>query len=241
MPRNTSILLLPADKPRLSQLIFFILGCLTTTAFAPFGWYPLLPVVLMPFLYVCLTVSPRDAGKHGFWFGFGMFLSGTYWIYISVVVFGQAPVWIALFLMIGLVLIMSLWLWLTAWLISRLANGEPLLLVVVAPAVWVLIEWLRGWVLTGFPWLALGYSQVDSPLVGWAPVTGVYGVSLLLLVSIAALLPGIMLRGRSQWIALGIVVLPWVTGGLLKFVDWTEAEGDPVTATVIQGGIPQDR
>jgi apolipoprotein N-acyltransferase len=241
VPRKTSIFLLPADKPRVSQFIFFLLGCLTTTAFAPFGWYLLLPLPLALFLYVCLTVAPRDAGKHGFWFGFGMFLTGTYWVYISVVVFGQAPVWIALILMVGLVLIMSLWLWLTAWLISRLAGGEPLLLIVAAPAAWVLVEWLRGWVLTGFPWLALGYSQVDSPLAGWAPVVGVYGLSLLLVLSIAALLAGIMLRGRPQWIALGIVVLPWLAGGVLKLVDWTEPAGEPVTATVIQGGVPQDR
>ena len=84
----------------------------------------MLPLVLLPLLYVCLSESPRVAGKHGFWFGFGFFLTGTYWIYISVVVFGQAPVWIALLLMIGLVLIMSLWLWLTAWLISRVGSDR---------------------------------------------------------------------------------------------------------------------
>ena len=93
MAREPSILLLSADRPRISQLIFFVLGCLTTTAFAPFGWSLLAPLVLLPFLYVCLTNSPRDSGKHGFWFGFGLFLTGTYWIYISVVVFGKAPVW----------------------------------------------------------------------------------------------------------------------------------------------------
>ena len=241
MPLKQSILLLPADQPRISQAIAFLLGCLTTTAFAPFGWHPLLPLVLLPLLYVCLSASPRVAGKHGFWFGFGFFLTGTYWIYISVVVFGQAPVWIALLLMIGLVLIMSLWLWLTAWLISRLVAGEPLRLLVVAPAAWVLVEWLRGWVLTGFPWLALGYSQIDSPLAGWAPVVGVYGVSLLLVFSIAALLAAISMPGRPRALLLVVLVLPWLSGALLKPVDWTEPRGQPVTATLIQGGIPQDR
>ncbi|MDH3265905.1 MAG: hypothetical protein OEM25_02960, partial [Gammaproteobacteria bacterium] len=125
MARKTSLLLLPADRPRISQLILFLLGCLTTLAFAPFGWSLLPLVVLLPLLYVCLTNSPRDSAKHAFWFGFGMFLSGTYWIYISVVVFGQAPVWIAMILMVGLVLIMSLYFWVLGWLISRLASGEP--------------------------------------------------------------------------------------------------------------------
>ena len=241
MAREPSILLLPADRPRVSQLIFFVLGCLTTTAFAPFGWSLLAPLLLLPFLYVCLTNSPRDSGKHGFWFGFGLFLMGTYWIYISVVVFGQAPVWIALLLMVGLVLLMSLYFWLAGWLMSRLASGEPWRLLAVAPAAWVLVEWLRGWLFTGFPWMALGYSQVDSALAGWAPVVGVYGVSALLMLSVAAILVAILRRGRQQWIALVVVVLPWLCGGILKTVEWTEPSGEAITATIIQGGVSQDR
>lgn len=240
MAREPSILLLPADRPLLSQLIFFALGCLTTLAFAPFGLSLLPALLLLPFFYVCLTNSPRDSAKHGFWFGFGLFLSGTYWIYISVAVFGQAPVWIALLLMLGLVLLMSVYLWLTAWLVSRLSSGEPWLLLVAAPAAWVLVEWARGWLLTGFPWMALGYSQVDSALAGWAPVSGVYGVSAMLVLSVAAILVALLTRGRQQWIAIAVVLLPWLLGGVLKTVDWTEPAGEPLTATVIQGGISQD-
>ncbi len=241
MPRPTTILLLPADRPRISQLIFFVLGCLATLAFAPFGWSLLIPVVLLPFLYVCLTNSPRDAARHGFWFGFGMFLTGTYWIYISVHVFGQAPLWIALLLMLSLVLIMSIYFWITGWSISRLAAGEPWYLLLVAPAVWVIVEWARGWLMTGFPWMALGYSQTDSVLAGWAPVIGVYGISALMMLSTAAILVAIMTRGRQQIVAIVLVILPGLLGAILKTVDWTEADGEPLTATIIQGGISQDR
>jgi apolipoprotein N-acyltransferase len=166
-----------------------------------------------------LTNSPRDAAKHAFWFGFGLFLAGTYWIVISVVVFGNSPVWIALFLMFGLVLIMSLYLWITGWLISRLASGEPWRLLVIAPAAWVLVEWARGWLLTGFPWLALGYSQIDTVIAGWAPVLGVYGVSAFLVLSVAAMLVAMLTRGRQQWIAIAIIVLPWLCGALLQTVE----------------------
>lgn len=241
MARKSSLLLLPADRPRISQLIFFVLGCLTTLAFAPFGWSLLLPLTLIPFLYVCLTNSPRDSARHAFWFGVGLFLTGTYWIYISVVVFGQAPVWIAMLLMVGLVLLMSLYFWILGWLISRLAAGEPWLLLIAAPAVWVLIEWARGWLLTGFPWMALGYSQIDTALAGWAPVLGVYGISAMLVVSVAAILVALVTRQRQRVIAIGIVLLPSLLGGMLKLVDWTEPSGSPVTATLIQGGISQDR
>ena len=241
MAREPSLLLLPADRPRISQLIFFVLGCVTTLAFAPFEWSLLVPFVLVPFLYVCLTNSPRDSAKHGFWLGFGMFLTGTYWIYISVAVFGQAPTWIALLLMIGLVLLMSVYLWITGWLVSRLASGEPWLLLAVAPAVWVIVEWARGWLITGFPWMSLGYSQVDSALAGWAPIIGVYGVSALMVLSSAAILVAIMTRGRQQMIAIGLVLLPGLMGAGLRAVDWTEPDGEPLTATIIQGGISQDK
>jgi len=225
----------------MSQFIFFVLGCLTTLVFAPFAWSLLVPFLLLPFLYVCLTISPRDAARHAFWFGFGLFLSGAYWIYISVFVFGKAPIWIALLLMLGLVLLMSSYFWLTGWLVSRLASGEPWRLLAVAPAVWVLVEWARGWLLTGFPWMALGYSQVDSVLAGWAPVLGVYGVSALMVLSITAILVALLTQGRERWVAVAIVLLPGLSGAVLKGVEWTESAGEPITATLIQGGISQDR
>jgi apolipoprotein N-acyltransferase len=229
----------PADRPWTSRGILFLLGCLLTTAFAPFGLSLLVPVLLLPLLYVCLSVSPRDAGWLSFYFGFGLFLSGTYWIYISVVIFGEAPTWIALVLMLGLVLIMSAWLYAAGWLTSRLAHGEPWLLLLVAPAVWVFIEWLRGWVLTGFPWLAVGYSQVDSVLAGWAPVLGVYGVSFMAMLSTTAVLVAIMTDGRQRAIAIAILVVPLLAGGILRTIEWTEPAGAPVRSTIVQAGISQ--
>ena len=239
MELRGSVFQWPADRPWTSRGILFVLGCLMTTAFAPFGMSLLVPVLLLPLLYVYVSVSPRDAGWLSFCFGFGLFLSGTYWIYISVVVFGEAPAWIALVLMLGLVLIMSAWLFLAGWLISRFAQGEPWLLMLVAPATWVFIEWLRGWVLTGFPWLAIGYSQVDSLFAGWAPVIGVYGVSFMAMLSTTAILVAIMTDGRQRGVAIAIFALPLLAGGILKLVEWTDAKGAPVKSTIVQAGISQ--
>lgn len=241
MSRSALILSLPAERPLLSQFAFFGLGGLTTAAFAPFGWYLLAPLLLLPILYVCLNIASRDAAKLAFWFGFGLFLTGTYWIYISVAIFGQAPVWMALALMVGVAALMAMYLWLTVWLISRLISGEPWRLLIVAPAAWVLVEWLRGWVFSGFPWLTLGYSQIDSPLAGWAPVVGVYGVSGMLVLSATALLVALLMQGWQRWLAVLIMALPWLSGSILNTVEWTEAAGKPITSTVIQGGISQDR
>lgn len=217
------------------------MGGLLATAFAPYGWYLLAPLLLLPFLYVCLTVAPRDAGGLTFWFGFGLFLSGAYWIYISVAVFGNVSAWIAIALTLGVVLIMSAYLSLTGWLISRLSYGEPWLLLFVAPASWVMVEWLRGWVSSGFPWLSLGYSQIDSPLAGWGPVAGVYGISFALLFSVSAILVMALTRGKQRWVALMLVVLPWIAGGLLRNVAWTDSAGAPIRSTLVQAGISQDR
>ena len=135
---------------------------------------------------------------------------------------------------------MSAYLFATGWLISRFSHGEPWLLLIVAPATWVLIEWLRGWILSGFPWLAIGYSQVDSPLAGWAPVIGVYGVSFMMMLSVTAILVAVMTAGPQRWLALGLVASPWILGGILSFVDWTEPSGPPVRTTLVQAGISQD-
>lgn len=234
-------LTLPADQPRLSRLIAFILGCLTTLGFAPFGFHLLIPVLLLPILFVCVTAAPRDAAGHSFCYGFGLFLTGTYWIYISVAVFGQAPVWIAVMLMLGLTVIMSFWLYLAGWLISRLTQGEPLQLIAVAPAVWVLVEWLRGWVLTGFPWLAFGYANVDTAFAAYAPLAGIYGVSFVVVLTSATLLAAIMNRGTQRLIIAGFAVVPWLLGIGLGFVEWTEEAGEPVRITILQAGIPQDQ
>jgi len=236
------ILLLPADKPAVSRLIVFVLGAATTTAFAPFGWWLLAPLLILPLLYICLTVAPRDAAGHGFWYGFGFYLTGIYWIYISVHVFGNAALWIALMLMIGLALIMAAFVALAALLTSRLSQGEPWLLVLIGPAAWVVSEWIRGWILTGFPWMGLGYGQIDSPLAGWAPVLGIYGVSFMVVASSAAIIATFLAptaRGRIAGVA--IVIVPWVLGGILSTIDWTEPAGKAIRTSIVQAGVSQHK
>ena len=92
------IFVLLADRPVVSRLLAFVIGCATTLVFAPAEWSILAPVLTLPLLLIALTLSPKDAAAHYFWFGLGLFLTGTYWIYISVHVFGNAALWIAILL-----------------------------------------------------------------------------------------------------------------------------------------------
>lgn len=226
-------------RPNTATLAAFVAGTALTLVFAPFGLWYLAPFLVLPVLLASFCGTPRQAARLSFGFGAGLFLCGTYWLYISIHVFGRAPLWIAIALMIALVVIMAAWYALLGFLCARLIQRDPRRLVFAAPAIWMLIEWLRGWFLSGFPWLTLGYSQLDSPLGGFVPVVGVYGVSFLLVLSASAALAAFFCERR--WILIFVAVLPWVGGALLQRIAWTTPAAGALTVTVIQGGVSQDR
>ena len=229
-------------------------GALLALAFAPFGAWPL--AILCPALLFALWdgVSPRRAAALGFSFGCGTFAAGTYWLYVSIHGFGKAPLWLALTLMLGLVAIMASYSALLGYLSARfLPRRGALRWLVGLPAGWVLLEWVRGWFLSGFGWLSLGYSQTDSWLAAWAPVGGVYLLSWLLAVMAGALVMW-CLEGRrvgaaqiivppaaTSALLLAVLVLPWVAGLLLGRIEWTRVSGPPVDVAIIQGAIPRDQ
>ena len=223
------------------SLLLFVWGALTMLSFAPVGWYLLAPVSLLAFIHVCFSNRPRRAAMYGFWYGSGLFLTGTYWLYTSIHVFGQAPLWVAVIIMLCLVFIMGLYYAANGWLISRLAAGHVVSLLWIVPAVWVASEWLRGWFMSGFPWMTLGYGQIDSVLAGVAPVAGVYGVSLALLISATGLYVTFATRSMVRAAALTLFVAPWIVGAALQQLVWTGNSVETLNAAIVQGGISQDR
>lgn len=241
VPDLQSLSRLALQRPRLGDALFFLCGCLTMLSFAPVGWFPLAFFLVLPFLFACLHLPARRVAWLGFWYGCGLFLTGTYWLYTSIHVIGHAPLAVAILIMLALVTIMGLYYALAAWLISRLTAGNPLRLIAAAPAVWVAVEWLRGWFLSGFPWMSLGYSQIDSPLAGFAPVLGVYGLSAALLISASACVIAIVARGRRRVVFAVVALMPWLGGVLLQQLDWSYSLGADVRITIVQGGIPQER
>jgi apolipoprotein N-acyltransferase len=113
----------------------------------------------------------------------------------------------------------------------------------VLPVLWVLLEWLRGWALSGFPWLSLGYAMIDSPLKGWAPLFGVYGVTWAAATIAVALnvlvMPAVSISRRL--IALAGVVTLFLIPALLARYDWTRPAGPPVSIAAVQGAVSQDQ
>ena len=217
-------------------------GAALTAAFAPHDlWWLALaaPAVLLGLW--SRARSPREGAWLGFLFGLGLYATGTWWLYISIRVLGQAPVWVALVVMAALVLIMAayqaaLGYVAVRWLAPRSAAGLLLLM----PAAWVFVEWWRGWFVSGFPWLSLRYSQTDTWLAGLAPLGGVHLLSLLLIAGGGALV--MLVRDlRSSWpLALVVLVLPWTAGVALHSETWTRPVGEPLTVALLQGAIPQE-
>jgi apolipoprotein N-acyltransferase len=112
----------------------------------------------------------------------------------------------------------------------------------VLPALWVLLEWLRGWLLSGFPWLSTGYALIDSPLADWAPLLGVYGVTwAAIAIAVAINVAGIRDVALSRR-ALGIAVAAALfLVPMMAHRDWTHAAGPSVPIAAVQGAVPQDQ
>jgi apolipoprotein N-acyltransferase len=224
------------------RLIAMSAGALLACSFAPLQWWPLAILCPAALMYLWESATPREAAWLGFWFNFGTFAAGTYWLYTGLHVMGGAPVWMAFGLMLGLVSVMGLYHAGLGYVVVRwLPPAGALRWLVAVPAAWLLVEWWRGWFLTGFSWLSLGYSQTDTWLAAYAPVVGVYGISAILLVSAGALIALVRGSPRTRVIAIAVLVVPWVGALPLSGVEWTRASGEPVKVAIAQGAIPQDQ
>jgi len=218
-----------------------VLGALLVFAFAPFGMYPLAVLSLAGLLWLIATLGWRRAFRRGFLFGAAEFLVGVSWIYVSVHDMGGVSPFMAVLMLLFLVAIMALYA-AVACAVTAAWGGVGWRRGLLFAAAWVLFEWLRGWLLTGFPWLTLGYSQVDSALSGYAPYIGGFGVSFCVVLS-AVLLMALFDSRPWQRAALpaAALVLLWFAGWGLGTVRWTHPAGPTLGVTLIQGDVPQDQ
>ena len=225
---------------RFGWLAVLLAGALAVTAFAPFGWYPLVLFSLAVLFNQWLADTPGRAFRHGYVFGLGYFGAGISWVYISIHHYGHVPVVPALLVMAGLVAFLSLYPAAVGYGIRRLLSGASVwaVMVLALPAGWVLSEWVRGWLFSGFPWLTVGSSQVDSPLSGYAPIAGVFGTGLVVAASAGLLLA--IARDRRRYLSVGLLVVLWVGGLLLGRIEWTQPRGAALDVALVQGNIAQE-
>ena len=230
----------------------FSLGLASVLAFAPFGVFPLIFVTLAG-LYRLLENAPgaRGGALIGGAFGFGLFLGGVSWVYVSLSIFGGMPMALAALATVLFCAFLALYPALAGALFVRFAPRPGWRRPLFFAALWTLAEWLRGWIFTGFPWLAVGYAQTPpSPFAGFAPLLGVYGVSFFVALAAAPLSisVGRLRAGKNCGCAQGACplspllapILIATLGANLQRVEWTQPVGEPIRVALLQGNIPQE-
>lgn len=221
-----------------------IAGAILTLAFAPFEIYPfalLSPAVL---LALWLKTSTRRAFLRGWLFGFGFFGTSVYWVYISIHTFGGTPIYFAAIITAAFAAILALFPALNGYFLNRFfPKNNNTKLLCAFPAIWVALEWIRSWIFSGFPWSFLGYSQINSPLKGYAPILSVYGVSFALALCAGLLVNGIryarQTKYKEMYFNLFLLILIWAAGSVASFISWTKPDGPLIKISLIQGNIPQ--
>lgn len=219
-------------------------GASLTLAFAPFSFFPIAILAPLLLLTTWQDATPKRAFWRGWLFGAGLFATGVYWIFISVHNFGNASAFFAALITSAFIAVLALFPALNGYLLNRYFPYNNYTRTLCAfPAIWILLEWVRSWLFSGFPWLLLGYSQINSPLRGYAPVLGVYGISLAILASSALLWNAIVKFRQGQYKQLYINLLSfvsiWFVGFILHFIPWTHATGKSVSVSLVQGNIAQ--
>ncbi len=227
----------------LRLLLATVLGAASVLAFEPFGWYVLAWLTLAGFFALArATPGWRQGALIGFAFGCGWFGAGTSWVYVSLSVFGGLPPPVAGLATLLFCMLLAVFPAMASALFVRFRPTGPLLQACLFAALWTLTEWSRSWVFTGFPWLSLGYSQSPpSPFAGFAPLLGVYGVSLLtaLFAALAAAQGAAAELSRRAGLCLLAICLIG-TGVALRAIQWTEPLGAPTKVALLQGNVPQD-
>lgn len=224
---------LPERSPARLALAALI-GATGVLCFAPLELFWLAPAVWAGFFALLRRAeSPRQGLLTGLAFGLGFFLCGVSWVYVSLSVFGGMPWWLAGPAAFLFCTVMALFPMAAGWVFKRWQPAAFWQQALLFAALLATGDWIRSWLFTGFPWLAIGYSQTPpSPLAGFAPLLGVFGLSALVALSGALLL---------HW-RVGVTVLAVLTvsGFGLRQIEWTAPLGAPLSVALIQGNIPQE-
>ena len=259
-------------KTLIRWLLPILAGALFTLGLAPFNFWP--ATAISSGLLACLLHhhgQDRSSWLTGWLYGAGLFIAGSSWIYVSINTYGQAPPPLATLLTGIFCLGIALLFGLQAWLYQRYFAGNCLLSPTLAfPALWVLFEWVRSWLLTGFPWLYAGYATLGTDIDGWAPIIGVYGLSFFLIAlgsssitfaakhcshylsnqrnhssqSQAALTSRPITRPNNyRWPITWIITLAIIAIGsnAIKSVQWTKPTGKPIDVALYQPNIPLEK
>ncbi len=223
----------------LGHFFALIIGALLPFSFAPYDFWPV-QILSIALLYLSLkSLTPKQALWRGWWYGLGVFASGVSWVYVSIHVYSHTAAPLAFLMTLLFVAGLGWFFALMTYSYQKWFSAHALPYLSFA-VVWVLFEWLRSWLLGGFPWLFLGDAHIDTPLSGFAPVLGVYSIGLIMALSATILVDW---SWKTQYKSgLALLLSPWLLGLLLSQINWTQpAEGGEIDVVAIQGNISQER
>ncbi len=215
-------------------------GLLLAVTFPRPDLFPLAWVALVPLLLV-MRYRPFASG---FKAGAVFFAIVLYWLNIVMTTYGGLPLILSLIVYLFLVAYLAIYFALATWLSCRLETVLKLPYIVTLPPIWVALEYLRGWLLSGFPWAIIGYSQQNFSLaIQSSDVTGVYGVSLMLVVVNCAI-AGVIAAPRSRLVWLGVAATMVISISHFGYGCWRESQpleqrSEQLRVALIQGDIDQ--
>ncbi|HCH23676.1 MAG TPA: apolipoprotein N-acyltransferase [Oceanospirillaceae bacterium] len=218
-------------------VLALIAGGVAPLALAPVAWWPVAALSIATF-YLLLNKlqTMSESLAIGLAYGAGYFFVGVSWVYVSMVDHAATPAPIAALFTLLFCLGFSLYYLLFAYLYRRFLQqlSTPVKLIAFA-SLWLALDLLRGWLLTGFPWLYIGYSGLGTWLAGYGPVVGQHGMTWLLVISTLAL---VQVKDHIRYLAIPIVVA--IGGWGLQQIAWTEPAGER-QITLLQGNVSLDK
>ena len=220
-------------------------GAIQTLTYAPFDFWLLGPLSIILLLWATQALDFNNKGKpffYGWLYGLGLFGAGVTWVYVSINTYGHASPPLAGTLTLVFVAGLALFQGFQFWLFYKIRTRNVYLNALVFLVVWVISDAFRTDFLTGFPWLFLGYGHLESPLSGWAPVIGVYGITAIVIAtSLAAYLLLSTQRTKALWLGFGATIALWIGGFALQGTQWTQESGETLEVTLLQLNIPQEK
>ncbi|MFO0110626.1 MAG: apolipoprotein N-acyltransferase, partial [Alphaproteobacteria bacterium] len=224
-----------------SMLLLFFAGAMTALVFAPFHFWPLLFLTLPLLFHYFESATARHAMRHAFFFGYGFFMVGTYWIAFSMLVDASKFGWMIPFSVLGLSAVFALYLVPMGYVFVRLRARDSLTNLLLLVILWVATEYLRSLGMFGFPWNLLGYAVIPSErLIQTAALVGTFGLSVFVLS--AALMPILWWRGHAlrqvaSSVMVILIILAYVYG--MWRMPVAPAPLAETRVRVVQANIPQ--
>jgi len=216
----------------------FLAGLAAACAFQPFGLWPLM-LLALAFFTRLVGEAPglRAALARGWWFGFGQFVLGLNWIATAFTYQAAMPAWLGWVAVVLLSLYLAVYPAAAAGLAWRWGRRDRLSLTLMLAAAWIVTEWLRATLFTGFAWNPIGVALLSTPVSRVATLVGTYGLS-----GVAVLLSGgLLLLVERRWRPGAVLLLGPAAGAALAWLFAPPASGPPGPALrIVQPNIGQD-